>query len=112
VVPGCAAEPRVGVLALVPGALAVVDPLELPPLPAGAAEFEDDAPIGSLSASDAGPTLPPVAEAEPPAVEPLVLGCTFGSAVIAGASASAGADDMTTMAMIAAMTPRIVLFTA
>jgi hypothetical protein len=46
----------------------------------GEAVFELDAVIGSLDTTVAGPALPPLAEADPPAVEPAgsgrMSGCT------------------------------------
>jgi hypothetical protein len=65
----------VGAVARVPGAVADVEPREDVP---GAALFELDAPIGSVDATVAGPTLPGVADAEPPAVEPFGSGWMMG----------------------------------
>jgi hypothetical protein len=65
----------VGAVARVPGAVADVDPREDVP---GAALFELDTPTGSLDAMVAGPTLPGVADAEPPAVEPFGSGWMMG----------------------------------
>jgi len=55
----------------VPGAVAEVEPCDDVP---GAAVFELEAVTGSLEAIVAGPTVPGVADADPPAVEPSVPG--------------------------------------
>jgi hypothetical protein len=83
---GCDADPPTGTLASVPGPVAVVEPSVVDP---GAAVFELEAVTGSLDATVAGPALPPVADADPPTVEPCVSGRTSGSADSAGPSASA-----------------------
>jgi hypothetical protein len=64
-----------GALALVPGALAVVDELDAP-FGCGAVPLE--AVTGSLDETVAGPTLPPLAVAVPPAAGWSVLGRTSG----------------------------------
>jgi len=58
-------------VARVPGAVAEVEPCDDVP---GAAVFELEAVTGSLEAIVAGPTVPGVADADPPAVEPSVPG--------------------------------------
>lgn len=78
---------RVGTVARVPGAVADDEPfVEVP----GAALFELEAVTGSVEATLEGPTLPGLADADPPAVEPSVPGWTTGCAKSAGPSASAG----------------------
>jgi len=83
---GCAAIAFVGAVAVVPGPFAEVEPRvgEF-----GAVVFELDAVIGWLDVTVAGPALPPVAEADPPAVDPLGSGRTSGCAENAGLSARA-----------------------
>lgn len=85
---GCDAER--GAVAVVPGPAADVEPFEGA---FGPVVFELDAVIGSLDATVAGPALPPVAEADPPAVELCVPGRTSGWAVRAGPSARARAPS-------------------
>jgi hypothetical protein len=95
---GCDADAVVGTLAVVPGPLADVEPL------AGAfgpAVLELDAVIGSLDSNVAGPASPPLAEADPPAVEPCGSGWMFGCADNAGPSASAGPAQIHRSAMTA-----------
>jgi hypothetical protein len=87
---GCEADALVGTVALVPGPVADVEP---PDGEFGAALFELVAVTGSLDAMVAGPALPGVADAEPPAVEPLGSGCMVGCAESAGLSASAWSAD-------------------
>jgi hypothetical protein len=55
--------------------VAVVEP---PDGEFGAAVFELEAVIGSLDVTVAGPALPGVADAEPPAVDPFGSGWTTG----------------------------------
>jgi len=83
---GCDADALVGTFASVPGPLAEVEPCAGEP---GAAVFELEAVTGSLEVTVAGPALPPVADADPPTVDPCVSGRTSGSADSAGPSASA-----------------------
>jgi hypothetical protein len=78
---GCDADAFAGALAVVPGPLAEVDP---PNAPLGAPLVELDAPMGSLVTRVAGPTLPPLADADPPAVERCGSGRTSGRAEIVG----------------------------
>jgi len=59
----------------VPGPVADVEP---PDGEFGAALFEVEAVTGSLDATVAGPALPGVADAEPPAVEPFGSGWRIG----------------------------------
>jgi hypothetical protein len=72
---GCDAEAFVGTVALVPGPVAVVEP---PDGEFGAAVFELEVVIGSLDVTVAGPALPGVADAEPPAVDPFGSGWMTG----------------------------------
>jgi hypothetical protein len=83
---GCDAEAVVGSVAVVPGPVAVVEPREGA---LGPVVFELDAVIGSLDATVAGPALPPVAEADPPAVVLSGPGRRSGAAETAGPSATA-----------------------
>jgi hypothetical protein len=83
---GSDADAPVGTVAVVPGPVAVVEPLD-GPVPADVVEL--DAVIGSLVATLAGPVSPPVADADPPTVEPWALGRTSGCADNAGSSANA-----------------------
>lgn len=76
----------VGTVAVVPGPVAVVEPLEGP---LGDVAFELDAVIGSLEEKVAVPASPPLAEADPPAVEPAGSGRMSGCAETVGSSASA-----------------------
>jgi hypothetical protein len=87
-----------GTVALVPGPVAVVEPVEGRP---GAVEFELDAAIGSLEETVAGPASPPLAEPDPPAVEPCAPGRMSGSAENVGLSASARLPDTLNRAMTA-----------
>jgi hypothetical protein len=80
------ADPPTGTVASVPGPLADVEPRAVDP---GAPVFELEAVTGSLDATVAGPVLPPVADADPPTVEPCVSGRTSGCADSVGPSASA-----------------------
>ncbi len=73
-------------MAVVPGPLADVELLDGPLDPL---VFEVDAVIGWLDAMVAGPALPPVAEADPPAVELTGPGRRSGCAETAGPSATA-----------------------
>jgi len=75
-----------GALALVPGALAVVDELDVP-FGCGAVPLE--AVTGSLDETAAGPTVPPLAVAVPPATGWSVLGRTSGWSNSRGSSANA-----------------------
>ena len=72
-------------MAVVPGPLADVELLDGPLDPL---VFEVDAVIGWLDAMVAGPALPPVAEADPPAVELPGPGRRSGCAETAGPSAT------------------------
>ena len=95
---GCDADAVVGTVALVPGPVAEIQ------LRAGAfgePVFELDAVIGSLDATVAGPALPPLAEADPPAVEPAGSGRTSGCAETAGSSARARVPHTLRIAMTA-----------
>jgi hypothetical protein len=83
---GCDGDAFAGALAVVPGPLAEVDP---PDAPLGAPLVELDAPMGSLVTRVAGPTLPPLADADPPAVERCGSGRTSGRAEIVGSEARA-----------------------
>ena len=85
VVFGCDGDTFAGALAVVPGPLAADDPFAAP---LGAAVVELDALTGSLIATVAGPMLPPLADAYPPAVEPCGSVRTSGSAEM-GSSANA-----------------------
>lgn len=95
---GFEAPAFVGTLAVVPGPVAVVEPRPVVP---GAAEFELDAVTGWLDAMVAGPALPGVADAEPPAFEPCVPGSITGCAESAGPSASAWIPAMLSSATTA-----------
>jgi hypothetical protein len=88
----------VGTVAVVPGAVADVEPLDCPVEPA---VLELVAVIGSLDPIVAGSALPPVAEADPPAVEPFAPGWMFGSADTVGPSARAGCAPTQRSAMAA-----------
>jgi hypothetical protein len=83
---GSDADAVVGTVALVPGAVADVEP----DCPVDPAVLELDVMIGSLDPTVAGPALPPLAEADPPAVEPFAPGWMFGCADTVGPSARAG----------------------
>jgi hypothetical protein len=83
---GCDAAAFVGTLAWVPGPLAVVEPCATDP---GVAVFELVAVTGWLDVIVAGPALPPVADADPPIVDPCGSGRTSGCADNVGPSASA-----------------------
>ena len=85
---GCDADADVGALALVPGPLAEI---QLRAGAFGAPVFELDAVIGSLDATVAGPAPPPLAEADPPAVEPAGSGRTSGCTETTGSAAKARA---------------------
>ena len=68
---GSDADALVGTVAVVPGPLAEVVPLEGPVEPE---VLVLDAVIGSLDVKVAGPASPPLAEADPPTVDPLAPG--------------------------------------
>jgi hypothetical protein len=85
VVFGCDGDAFTGALAVVPGPLAEDDPFAAP---LGAAVVELEALTGSLDAKVAGPTLPPLVAADPPAVEPCGSVRKSGSAEM-GSSAKA-----------------------
>ena len=88
-----------GTVAVVPGPVAVVALLDGP---SGELVFELETVIGSLEATVAGPALPPVADAEPPAAdEPCGSGLTSGCADTPGLSASAEFPSTPTSAMTA-----------
>jgi hypothetical protein len=87
---GLGCDAAIGAVAVVPGPVADVEPREGV---LGPVVFELDAVIGSLDATVAGPAVPPVAEADPPAVELWVSGRTSGCAVRAGPSARARAPQ-------------------
>ena len=72
---GCDAEALAGTVALVPGPVADVEP---PDGEFGAAVFELEAVTGSLDVTVAGPALPGVTDAEPPAVDPFGSGWMTG----------------------------------
>lgn len=95
---GCDADPVAGTVALVPGPAAEVEPRAGA---FGAAVFELDAVIGSLVAMVAGPALPPLADADPPAVDPAGSGWRFGSAETVGSAASAPFPQTPSKAMTA-----------
>jgi hypothetical protein len=65
---GSAVDPLAGTVAVVPGPVADVELFEGPVEPGVVVEL--DAAIGSLIATVAGPASPPLADADPPAVEP------------------------------------------
>ena len=88
----------VGAVALVPGPLAVI---QLRAGVFGEAVFELDAVIGSLEVTVAGPALPPLAEADPPAVEPAGSGRTSGCTETTGSAAKARAPHTLRIAMTA-----------
>jgi hypothetical protein len=99
---GCDADVVRGALALVPGPASVVDPRDGELAELGAVVVELDAVIGWLVANVAGPALPPVADADPPAVEaPWASGRASGWAVSIGLSARAGAPQSARSAMTA-----------
>jgi hypothetical protein len=94
---GSDADAVVGTVALVPGAVADVEP----DCPVEPSVFEPDTVIGSLDPTVAGPALPPLAEADPPAVEPPAPGWMFGCADTVGPSARAGRAPTQRSAMAA-----------
>ena len=95
---GCDADADVGALALVPGPLAKI---QLRAGAFGAPVFEVDAVIGSLDVTVAGPALPPLAEADPPAVEPAGSGRTSGCTETTGSAARASVPHTLRIAMTA-----------
>ena len=95
---GCDAEAVVGTVALVPGPVAEVEPRAGA---FGAPVFELEAVIGSLDATVAGPALPPLTEADPPAVEPAGSGRTSGCAETVGSWANARFPHTLRIAMTA-----------
>jgi hypothetical protein len=97
-----------GAVALVLGPVAVVEP---PDGPSGELVFELETVIGSLEATVAGPALPPVAEADPPAGEELSgSGLTSGWAETLGASASAEFPSRPRSAMTARRWSSLLIF--
>src|SRR3954470_22059709 len=72
---GCAVQERIGTIAALPGPVAVV---VLPGDALDPAVFELEAVTGSLDETEAGPTVPPFAAADPPTVELSALGRTSG----------------------------------
>jgi hypothetical protein len=96
---GCDADALAGTVAVVPGPVAVVEPLEGP---FGVPVFELEMVTGSLEETVAGPALPPVAEADPPAAEePWGSGLRSGCAETTGPSASAEFPNSPRSAMTA-----------
>jgi len=95
---GCDADADVGALALVPGPLAKI---QLRAGAFGAPVLEVDAVIGSLDVTVAGPALPPLAEADPPAVEPAGSGRTSGCTETTGSAARASVPHTLRIAMTA-----------
>lgn len=93
---GCDADAVVGTVALVPGPVVEI---QLLAGALGEPVFELDAMIGSLDATVAGPALPPLAEADPPAVEPAGSGRTSGCTETAGSSARARVPHTLRIAM-------------
>lgn len=104
---GWDADPPTGTLASVPGPVAVVEPLAVDP---GVTVFELDAVTGSLDVTVAGPALPPVADADPPTVEPCGSGRTSGCAVSAGPSASASKAKTLSSAITATSSSSFLMF--
>ena len=96
VVLGCDGDTFAGALAVVPGPLAEDDP---PAGPLGEELVELDAVTGSLDATVAGPTFPPSAETDPPAVDPDGSGRTSGCAEIGRSSANATPPPRSSSAM-------------
>lgn len=84
---GSDVEAFIGTAAVVPGPVADVEPLD-DPVEAGLV-VELDAVMGSLVATVAGPASPPLADADPPAVDPCGPGRRSGCAENVGPSASA-----------------------
>jgi hypothetical protein len=76
-----------GTVAVVPGPVADVELFSGPVEPGLVVEL--DAVVGSLVATVAGPASPPLADADPPAIEPWGPGRRSGCADSAGPSASA-----------------------
>jgi hypothetical protein len=95
---GCDADALVGTVAVVPGPVAEVVPLEGPVEPV---VLLLDAVIGSLDEVVAGPASPGVTAADPPAVGRCGSGATFGCADTEGGSASAGLAQTTRSAKTA-----------
>ena len=104
---GCNADAVVGTVARVPGAVAELEPRDGE---FGAVVFELDAVIGSLVAAVAGPAPPPVAEAEPPAVDPCGSGRASGCAENAGLSARTAFPKRSRSAMTAISSSSFFIF--
>jgi hypothetical protein len=104
---GSDADAVVGTVAVVPGAVAVVEPLDSS---VERAVLELDTMIGSLDPIVAGPALPPPAEADPPAVEPFVPGWMFGCADTLGPSARAGCAPTQRIARVAVNSSSFLIF--
>jgi hypothetical protein len=106
VVVGCDGETFAGALTVVPGPPAEDDSAAAP---LGEAFVELDAVRGSLDVRVAGPTLPPSAEADPPAVEPCGSGCTSVSTEIGRSSAKATPPPRSSSAMTAMISSSLLM---
>jgi hypothetical protein len=100
---GCDVDVPVGAEARVPGPARLVDEDDER---SGAADVDVDPTIGSLVAALAGPTVPPSAEADPPAVDRSVPGPMSGRTSTTGPPGSATTSEPARSAIVVMIATR------